>query len=163
VICACDLIKSHKFSECIVSLFISFKIYFLIFFVFRHWKCKAWWLSLIEGDITKDFVEFRFSINDFNFKREGGLLIQWIGDVADNFKLPRMSYGLELINILWKGTERRQFCVLDSHRKHLKIKISWHCVGWDLIHLYLLIFRGSECKNRWAIDYLQLNGFARLP
>ena len=116
LIYACAFFIGHKFGKGALPLLIGFQIYFLIFFVFRHWKSILYWFSLIDHYITQLILEVWLTIDYFNFKREGSLLIQWIGDVPWNFKLAKMSYGLELIDIIWKGTERRLFCVLYSHR-----------------------------------------------
>lgn len=135
----------------------------MIFFVFWYWKSIATWLSTFEGYITQLFLEVWLTICDFNFKIEGSLLIQRIRDVAPNFKLSKMSYRFEYVLILWKFTERRQFCVRYSHREQLKIKIRRHCIGWNLIHNDFLRLWGSECKYWRVVDYVQLNGFTILP
>jgi hypothetical protein len=123
LICARTCFIRHKFGESTLSLFISIQIYFLIFFVLRLWKSVVCWLSLIEWNITQLMLEIWLTIGDKHFKIEGILLIQWIWNVAWNFKLSKMSYGFEYVIVFWKGTKRRQFCVLNSHRKQLKIKI----------------------------------------
>ena len=90
------------------------------------------------------------------------LLIQWIGDVARNFKLPEIADGLEGVDILWKGAERRQFRVRNSHRKQLKIEIGWQGIVREVVHHELLRFGGTECEDRWVINDLDRNGFSWL-
>jgi hypothetical protein len=107
LICASACFITHKYGEGTLSLFIRFQIDFLIFFIFRHWKFIIHWLSLIYRNITQLLIEVWFTIDDFNFKRERSLLIYWIRDLARNLILSIMSYGLESIDILWKGTKRR--------------------------------------------------------